>query len=55
VSERAVIHDDSQETSVRESELAESEKSAGSSDKITESEQASGSSHTNSSPPASSP
>ncbi|KAK1660554.1 hypothetical protein QYE76_048713 [Lolium multiflorum] len=55
VSERAVITDDSQETSVRESEPAESEKSAGSSDKVSESGQASDSSHPNSPPPAASP
>ncbi|KAM0837699.1 hypothetical protein ACQ4PT_061459 [Festuca glaucescens] len=55
VSERAIITDDSQETSILESEPAESEKSAGSSDKISESEQVFGSSHTNSPPPAASP
>ncbi|KAM0887183.1 hypothetical protein ACQ4PT_029227 [Festuca glaucescens] len=54
VSERAIITDDSQETSILENEPAESEKSAGSSDKISESEQVSGSSHTNS-PPVASP
>ncbi|KAM0848553.1 hypothetical protein ACQ4PT_054302 [Festuca glaucescens] len=55
VSERAIITDDSQETSILESEPAESEKSVDSSDKISESEQVSGSSHTNSPPPAASP
>jgi hypothetical protein len=54
-SEWAIITDDSQETSVRESEPAESEKSAGSCDKISESEQVSDSSHTNSPPFAASP
>ena len=55
VSERAIITDDSQETSILESEPVESEKSAGSSDKISESEQVSGSSRSNSPPPAASP
>ncbi|KAK1670873.1 hypothetical protein QYE76_059032 [Lolium multiflorum] len=55
VPERAIITDDSQETSVCDSEPAESEKSAGSSDRISESEQASGSSETNSVPPATTP
>jgi hypothetical protein len=55
VSERAVITDDSQETSVRESEPAESDKSAGSSDKPSESGQASGSSRSNSPPSSASP
>jgi hypothetical protein len=55
VPKRAIITDDSLETSVLESEPAESEKSAGSSEKISESEQVSGSSHTNSPPPAASP
>jgi hypothetical protein len=36
VSERALVTDDSQEISVRESETAESEKCTGSSDKISE-------------------
>jgi hypothetical protein len=55
VPERAIVTDDSQETSVRESEPTESEKSAGSSDKISESVHASGSSQTNSLPPTASP
>ncbi|KAM0864835.1 hypothetical protein ACQ4PT_043664 [Festuca glaucescens] len=55
VPERVVITDDSQEASVRDSEPAESEKSAGSSDKISESAHASDSSYTNSVPPAASP
>lgn len=53
--ERAIITNDSQEASVRDSEPAESEKSAGSSDKISESAHASGSSYTNSIPPTASP
>ncbi len=53
--ERAIITDDSQETSVRDSEPAESEKSAGSSDKVSESGHASDSSQTNYVPPATSP
>ena len=55
VPERAIITDDSQENSVRESEPAESEKSAGSSDKVSESGHASGSSQTDYVPPAVSP
>jgi hypothetical protein len=55
VPERAIVTDDSQETSVRESEPTESEKSAGSSDKISESVHASGSSQTNSLPSVASP
>jgi hypothetical protein len=55
VPERAIITDDSQETSVRDSEPAESKKSAGSSDKVSESVHASGSSQTNSLPPVASP
>jgi hypothetical protein len=55
VSERAIITDDSQEASVRDSEPAEFEKSAGSSDKISESIHTSGSSYTNSIPSAASP
>ena len=55
VPERAIVNDDSQETSALESEPAESEKSAGSSDRISESEQVSGSSRSNSPPPAASP
>ncbi|KAM0842782.1 hypothetical protein ACQ4PT_058140 [Festuca glaucescens] len=55
VPERAIITDDSQETSVRDSEPAESEKSAGSSDKVSESGHASDSSQTNYVPPATSP
>ncbi|KAM0865015.1 hypothetical protein ACQ4PT_043576 [Festuca glaucescens] len=55
LSERAIVADDSQETSILESEPAESEKSAGSSDKISESGQVSGSSHTDSPPHAASP
>jgi hypothetical protein len=55
VPERAIINDDSQEASVRDSEPAESEKSAGSSDKITESTHIYGSSYTNSIPPTASP
>ncbi|KAM0927958.1 hypothetical protein ACQ4PT_002178 [Festuca glaucescens] len=52
---RAVITDDSQEASVRDSEPGESEKSAGSSDKISESIHASDSSSTNTVPSAASP
>jgi hypothetical protein len=55
VPERAIINDDSEETSVLASEPAESEKSVGSSDQISESEQVSGSSNTNSTPLAASP
>jgi hypothetical protein len=55
VPERAIITDDSQETSVRDSEPAESEKSAGSSDKISKLADASDSSYTNSIPSAASP
>ncbi|KAK1618245.1 hypothetical protein QYE76_023762 [Lolium multiflorum] len=55
VPERAIITDNSQETFVRESKPAESEKSAGSSDKISKSVPASGSSHMDSLPPAASP
>ncbi|KAM0861187.1 hypothetical protein ACQ4PT_046049 [Festuca glaucescens] len=55
VPERAIVTDDSQETSVRDSEPAESEKSAGSSDKVSESGHASGSSQTDFVPPAVSP
>ncbi|KAM0885692.1 hypothetical protein ACQ4PT_030157 [Festuca glaucescens] len=55
VPERVVVTDDSQETSVRDSEPAGSEKSTGSSDRISESGHASGSSQTNSVPPAVSP
>jgi hypothetical protein len=51
----AIITDDSQETLVRDSELTESEKSAGSSDKISKSAHASDSSYTNSIPSAASP
>ena len=54
VPERAIITDDSQEASLRDIEPAESEKSAGSSDKASESVQASDSS-TDSIPPATSP
>ncbi|KAM0899770.1 hypothetical protein ACQ4PT_021062 [Festuca glaucescens] len=55
VDERAVVNDDSQESSVLESEPAKSQKSAGSSDKDSESEQPSGSAHSVSPPPAPSP
>jgi hypothetical protein len=55
VPNRAVVIDDSQETSVHESEPAESKKSADSSDKISELVHASGSSQTNSLPSAASP
>jgi hypothetical protein len=55
VPKRAIITDDSLETSVLESEPAESEKSAGSSEKISELEKVYGSSHTNSTPPTASP
>jgi hypothetical protein len=55
VPERAIITDDSQETSTRDNEPAESEKSAGSSDKISKSAGASDSSYTNSLPSAASP
>jgi hypothetical protein len=55
VPERAIINDDSQETSVRDSEPAESDKSAASSEKISESAHISGSSYTNSIPPVTSP
>ena len=55
VDERAVVNDDSQESSVPESEPAESQKSAGSSDKDSESEKPSDSAHSVSPPPAASP
>ncbi|KAM0868448.1 hypothetical protein ACQ4PT_041307 [Festuca glaucescens] len=55
VDERAVVNDDSQESSVPESEPAESQKSAGSSGKDSESEQPSDSAHSVSPPPAASP
>ena len=55
MAERAVVTDDSQEASVPESEPAESEKSAGSSDKDSESVQPSDSAHSISPPPAASP
>ncbi|KAK1691911.1 hypothetical protein QYE76_008608 [Lolium multiflorum] len=55
VPDRAIITNDSQESSIRDSEPAESEKSAGSSDKISELAHASGSSYTNSIPHAASP
>ncbi|KAM0886860.1 hypothetical protein ACQ4PT_029430 [Festuca glaucescens] len=55
VSERAIITDDSQEALVHDSEPAESEKSAGSSDKISESAHASDTSNMNFIPPAASP
>jgi hypothetical protein len=55
VDDRAVVHDDSQETSVPENEPAESQKSAGSSDKESESDQHSDSAHSVSPPPAASP
>ena len=55
VPERAIVTDDSQETSVRDSEPVESEKCAGSSDRISESGHTSGSSQTNYVPPAVSP
>ena len=52
---RTIINDDSQETSVRDSELAESEKCAGSSEKSAGSTHISDSSHTHSIPPVTSP
>jgi hypothetical protein len=55
VDERAVVNDDSQETSVPESEPAESEKSVGSSEKDSESLQHSYSAHSVSPPPSASP
>ncbi|KAK1631596.1 hypothetical protein QYE76_005911 [Lolium multiflorum] len=55
VDERAVVTDDSQESSVLESEPAESQRTAGSSDKDSESEQHSGSAQFVSPPPAASP
>jgi hypothetical protein len=55
VNERAVVHDDLQETSVLESEPAESQKTVDSSDQETESEQRSDSAHSVSPPPAASP
>jgi hypothetical protein len=55
VPERAIVPDDSQETSVRKSEPAESEKSAGSSDKISESIHTSDPSQSNYVPHAASP
>jgi hypothetical protein len=55
VPERAIITDDSQDASVRDSEPAESEKSTGSSDKISESAHASNSYYTNSTPTVSYP
>jgi hypothetical protein len=51
---RIVVTDDSQESSLPESEAAESQKSPGSSEKETESEQHSDSSHSISPPPATS-
>ena len=55
VDERAVVTDDSQEASIPQSESAETEKSAGSSDKDSESVQPSDSAHSISPPPAASP
>ena len=55
VDERAVVNEDSQESPVPESEPAESQKSAGSSDKDSESEQHSDSAHSVYPPPAASP
>jgi hypothetical protein len=55
VHERTIVNDDSQETLVRDSEPAESEKSAGSSEKSAGSTHISDSSHTHSIPPAISP
>ncbi|KAK1670545.1 hypothetical protein QYE76_058704 [Lolium multiflorum] len=55
VDERAVVTDDSQESSVLESEPAESQRTAGSSDKDLESEQHSESTQSVSPPPAASP
>ncbi|KAM0839158.1 hypothetical protein ACQ4PT_060502 [Festuca glaucescens] len=52
---RIVVTDESQESSLPESEAAESQKSVGSSEKGTESEQQSESSHSISPPPATSP
>ncbi|KAM0908070.1 hypothetical protein ACQ4PT_015702 [Festuca glaucescens] len=51
VDERAVVNEDSQEPPIPESEPAESQKSAGSSDKDSESEQHSDSAHSVSPPP----
>ncbi|KAM0869406.1 hypothetical protein ACQ4PT_040687 [Festuca glaucescens] len=55
VDDRVVVADDSQESSLPESEPAGSQRSAGSSDKDTESEQRSDSAHSVSPPPANSP
>ncbi|KAM0889505.1 hypothetical protein ACQ4PT_027665 [Festuca glaucescens] len=55
VDDRVVVADDSQESSLPESEPAGSQRSAGSSDKDTESEQRSDSTHSVSPPPATSP
>ncbi|KAM0831539.1 hypothetical protein ACQ4PT_065490 [Festuca glaucescens] len=55
VDDRVVVADDSQESSLPESEPAGSQRSAGSSDKDTESEQRSDSAHSVSPPPATSP
>jgi hypothetical protein len=53
--ERAIVTDDSQESSVPESEPAGSQRTAGSSDRDSESDQRSDSSHSISPPPAASP
>jgi hypothetical protein len=55
VDERAVVTDDSQESSILESEPAESQRTAGSSDKDLESEQRSESTQSVSPPDAASP
>jgi hypothetical protein len=55
VNGQVVVTDDSQESSLPESEATESQKSAGSSEKETESEQHSDSAHSISPPPATSP
>jgi hypothetical protein len=55
VDERTIVRDNSQESSVLESEPAESQKTAGSSDHETESEQRSDSAQSVSPPPGASP
>jgi hypothetical protein len=55
VDEQTIVRDDSQESSVLESEPAESQKTAGSSDKDLDSEQPSESTQSVSPPPAASP
>ncbi|KAM0861641.1 hypothetical protein ACQ4PT_045759 [Festuca glaucescens] len=55
VDERVIVNDDSQESSIPENDPAESQKSAGSSNKDSKSEQPSDSAHSVSPPPAASP